>query len=217
MNHFANSFLSILLGWMRTLFASLLSVFQGAGAGFLSWMSRRWFLVAIVLVLAGLTLDILIYIARWRPQYVWRTRLHRLLHRKEYALEEQRFSEGFDTALTDFNFEDTPIAGLQTQEPALADAMAYYAVPAAQTVEAPQEFFADDQQPVERRRRSSRHSSRRAMRFGTHFHLPDLNDSGRYGAAYPAPPVRAREAFHEPVYPSMDSGRQDPVPPDEQP
>ena len=58
-----------------------------------------------------------------------------------------------------------------------------------------------DSIPIERRRRSSRHG-RRTVRIN--FRLPDLSESGR-NVLYPEPPINAREAFREPVYPAMEN------------
>ena len=82
MSQFADSLLTALLGWMRSLFSGFLSLTQGNGGGFLSWMSRRWFVLAAIVLVAGLTVDAVIYILRWHPQEVWRSKLHLLAHRR---------------------------------------------------------------------------------------------------------------------------------------
>ena len=203
MNQFANSLLTVLLGWMRSLFSSFLSLGQGIGGGFLAWMSRRWFVLAVILILAGLTIDAMIYILRWHPQNVWRSKLHLLVHRRKEAAANARFNEGYDTALTDFNFADTPIAPLVSQEAGVDEMLASYYSPepvAQQEVDLRQLPGADSI-PIERRRRSSRHG-RRTVRIN--FRLPDLSESGR-NVLYPEPPINAREAFREPVYPAMEN------------
>ena len=87
MNGFANSLLTLLLGWMRVLFSALLTLPQ-RGSAFLAWLGRHWIPLVLVIVLAALFVDALIYILRWRPQYVWSTRLQRLFHRKEFLRDE---------------------------------------------------------------------------------------------------------------------------------
>ena len=201
MSQFADSLLTALLGWMRSLFSGFLSLTQGNGGGFLSWMSRRWFVLAAIVLVAGLTVDAVIYILRWHPQEVWRSKLHLLAHRREEAAADARFKEGYDNALTDFNFADTPIEPLVSHEEEVAEMLAAYYASAPTTQEEIDihQLPGADNIPIERRRRSSRHG-RRAMRI--HFRLPDLSETGR--SAYPEPPVNAREAFNAPVYPAME-------------
>jgi len=199
MNDLSNSLLSLLLGWLRGIFSSLLKIVQGSGVSFLSWMSRRWFILAGVLVIAGLTVDALIYLLRWRPQYVWRSRLYRLFHRRDSLLDETQFSQGYETGLQDFNFADTPIPGLNEQEDPGQEVYDLYL-----SEQQPYAAAAEEEAlPVEERRRRSDRHNRRALRLSGRFHLPDLSETGQH-SAYPEPPIDVRSAFHQPVYPATD-------------
>lgn len=206
MNNFANSLLNLLLSWMRSLFGSLLSLIQGNDAGLLQWLSKHWIALGCILVVGGLTLDIIIYILRWHPQYVWQAQLNRLLHRHETdEMEDEEFSQGFDSALADFNFADTPIPDLTISEQQPLDPLETYyeeALPSPEPEIDYSQLPGASQVQEERRRRSQRHG-RRAMHSVPRFRISDLNDSARH-AAYPEPPVNARDAFHEAVYPSAE-------------
>lgn len=195
MNNLSNSLLHVLLGWMRSLFSGVLSMFQGNDAGLLPWLSRHWLSLAVILLLAGLTLDAVVYILRWRPQYVWRTRLRRLMDRDEETEEDIQFSQGFDTALPDFNFADTPISDLTTSETMSEETLETYL---AEPAPAQEEFDYSqlpgvDQLPEERRRRSDRHGKR----FG-------LTGRLRLPERHTAEIIDARDAFHEAVYPASE-------------
>ena len=204
MNGFANSLLTLLLGWMRVLFSALLTLPQ-RGSAFLAWLGRHWIPLVLVIVLAALFVDALIYILRWRPQYVWSTRLQRLFHRKEFLRDEEEFQKGFTDSLPNFNFSDTPIQDLSMQEPIPEE---YYAPAAQQPVE---EQIPETIAPIRnypeyeaRNRRSNRRSDRhgrRARRSNMpRFRLQDIGAS-EHNLRYPEPPVQARDAFHAPVYP----------------
>lgn len=206
MNAFANSLFHVLLSWMRALFGDLLSIFQSGDGGVISWVSRHWLFLAALLLCLGLAADAVVYLLRWRPQYVWRSKLYRLLHRQELREEEREFSEGFDSALPNFNFADTPIPDLNITDPAVEGLEAYY----EETPAPAQEAFDYNQLPgadqvrEERRRRSDRHNPSPLSRL----RLPDLVEKGRRHRS--ELPTDARDAFHEPVYP-MDTLRQEPI------
>lgn len=196
MNNFSNSLLHLLLSWMRTLFGSLLNMLHGDDSGVLAWVSRHWIPLAVILLIIGLVLDTLIYMARWRPQYVWRTRFRRIFNREQETEEDIQFSQGFDTALPNFNFADTPITDLATSE-AIADESleAYFSEPAPAQEEAfdYSQLPGAEAVPEERRRRSDRHSKR--------FHL---REPGRTRRRRGAEEINPRDAFHEAVYPSAE-------------
>jgi hypothetical protein len=200
MNGFANSLLTLLLGWMRVLFSALLTLPQ-RGSAFLAWLGRHWIPLVLVIVLAALFVDALIYILRWRPQYVWSTRLQRLFHRKEFLRDEEEFQKGFTDSLPNFNFSDTPIQDLSMQEPIPEE---YYAPATQQPVE---EQIPETIAPIRnypeyeaRNRRSDRHGRRARRSSMPRFRLQDIGAS-EHNLRYPEPPVQARDAFHAPVYP----------------
>ena len=201
MNNIANSLLHLLLSWMRTLFGDVLSLTQNGGAGMIAWLSKRWIPLAVILVLAGIILDAFVYLIRWRPQYVWRTRLRHIFRRRDNdGFDEREFDQGFDTALPDFNFGDTPIADLSTApvpEPMLDS---YFAQPAISSVNDQPEPLVDASViPAERKRRSDRHSRR--------VRLPVRSDSSRRRNT--EAPMNPRAAFHDPVYPAAEYPREE--------
>ena len=214
MSNFANSLLNLLLGWLRTVFSGLLSMLQGGGTGFFTWMGRHWMGLALVLVAAGLIIDGLVYIIRWRPQYVWRSRLQRFSRSREDVFAEEPLEESVSLPFEGFNFADTPIPDLEyapPQEEVVFDLLD----PAPLSPEEPFDYSqlpGAESAAEERRRRSTRHG-RRAQRSSGRFRLSDLSDTSR--AAYPEPPVDARSAFHEAVYPSLEPA--EPQPDEEDP
>lgn len=200
MNGFANSLLTLLLGWMRVLFSALLTLPQ-RGSAFLAWLGRHWIPLVLIIVLAALFVDALIYILRWRPQYVWSTRLQRIFHRKEFLRDEEEFQKGFTNSLPNFNFSDTPIQDLSIQEPIAEE---YYSPAVQQPVE---EELPEKLAPIRnypeaegRNRRSARHGRRARRTNMPRFRLQDIGTS-EHSVRYPEPPVQARDAFHAPVYP----------------
>ena len=95
MNGFTNSLLSVLLSWVRSLVGNLWSFAGSDGGGsFYNFMAAHWLTVVVVLCAGGFVVDRLIYLIRWRPYYVWGSKLRRLLgarHREAQAPPEPAY------------------------------------------------------------------------------------------------------------------------------
>ena len=66
--------MNLMLGWLKGVASWVLSLFDLAGTtGFspLAWLSENWLMLLIVLLAAGIALDFLIWLVRWRPHWVW--------------------------------------------------------------------------------------------------------------------------------------------------
>ena len=127
-----------------------ISIFQGTSGTFWAWIGAHWLPLTCVLVLAGLTIDIMVYILRWRPQYVWRSWLHRIFRTKNERMAEQQFDAGYDQGVQSFSFMDEPIPDIMETAPdeQLSRAITRYDV---QSPAQPADTA------VVRRRRSERH------------------------------------------------------------
>lgn len=89
MGNFANTMFSVLLGWVQRTAAWLWELIGSDGAdGLLGWVLDNWLGLAIVLCLAGVAIDLVVYIVRWQPYRVWRSFLQRLSAKGEAAAEE---------------------------------------------------------------------------------------------------------------------------------
>ncbi|HNW86623.1 MAG TPA: hypothetical protein PLP25_10710 [Candidatus Limiplasma sp.] len=78
MNGFANAILSLLLGWLRSLFNAVWALFSSDHSGTLVNLLRgHWKLIFLVMCVGGFVVDRVIYFIRWRPDYVWRSRHRR--------------------------------------------------------------------------------------------------------------------------------------------
>ena len=192
MNNFASSLLSLLLSFTRSLANGALSLFQGTSGSFLGWVGKHWIMLACVLVLAGLVTDAVVYILRWRPQYVWRSFWHRLFRSKDDRQAEQRFDEGYDQGLGNYPFMDEPIPDVAESLDAdpLFRAITHYDVNSSETTQ-PEDASAS----VVRRRRSARHSRR--------FRIFRHHAASRGESSVSSSTAHTRDAFHEVIYPSL--------------
>ncbi|MDD3214138.1 MAG: hypothetical protein PHY64_10710, partial [Eubacteriales bacterium] len=67
--------LSLLLGWLRSLFNAVWTLLGSSeGNSFFTLLRNNWKIIFIVLCVGGFVVDRIIYLIRWRPYYVWRSR-----------------------------------------------------------------------------------------------------------------------------------------------
>ena len=75
MGTLANSLFQTLLGWIRALAVEIWNTFSGSGeTTLIRWLGDHWKFLAAALCAAGLIIDPLIYLFRWQPYRVWRSR-----------------------------------------------------------------------------------------------------------------------------------------------
>lgn len=71
---YSNTIVSGMLSWLRGIANWAINLFNLSGEGSLSmltWFSKHWVGILIVLILIGLAIDWLVWIFRWRPYWVW--------------------------------------------------------------------------------------------------------------------------------------------------
>lgn len=98
MNHFANTLFTLLFGWLRSLVQGIWSIVaSGSLSGFLIWLGDHWIWVVTTLCLGCMAMDYFIWMIRWRPYLVWRTKLRHFLRRLrgEKVDSQRRFNKGY--------------------------------------------------------------------------------------------------------------------------
>lgn len=84
MGSFANTLFSVLLGWIQGTVSWLWNLIASADAGaWMGWVLDNWLVLVILLCLAGLAVDLVVYLLRWQPYRVWRSFLGRVTGRDE--------------------------------------------------------------------------------------------------------------------------------------
>lgn len=218
MNTFANSLFALLFGWARSLIQGIWNAAaDGKLSGFFTWLGDHWMLVAAVLCLGCTAIDFLVWMIRWRPYLLWRTKWRRFrrLLRGEKVDSQRRFSQGYQEGV-DLHLPDLPPVyegpeeyGEMPESP--APVPAYAPSPLAEPL--PEEFLSptvapapsyDPYRPAEspaamRRRRSDKHAPRRVS-WHERLTASQDEDEGMIDGLPPA--VSREEAFHEPVYPA---------------
>ena len=90
MGQFANTLFSMLLGWVQTAASWLWSLVTNTDvSAWLRWLLDNWLPLTLLLCIAGLALDFIIYLIRWQPYRVWGRFLRRWTGKGREAAEQE--------------------------------------------------------------------------------------------------------------------------------
>ena len=117
MNSIVNTLLSVLLSWIRALVNNVWTLLRSEDGGALfRFLSEHWLGIVIGVCIVCVLVDVVVYFFRWRPDYVWATRLRRIRRR--------RAGRGGSPEP-----QEAPYVSVVPQEPPAADPYAAYAPP----------------------------------------------------------------------------------------
>ena len=74
MSGYSNAIVDVMLGWLKGFANWVLRLFNLAGSTRTSpllWLSQNWMKLLIFFLLLGIIVDIVIWLIRWRPHWVW--------------------------------------------------------------------------------------------------------------------------------------------------
>lgn len=92
MNGFTHAILSLMLSWIRALVSNVWTLINSEDGGLIyRFLSHSWLKIVLVLCAVGIAADLMIYFFRWRPDYIWRSRLHRA--RRSNRVDEPEVEE----------------------------------------------------------------------------------------------------------------------------
>ena len=102
MNNFANSLFTLLFGWARAVIQQLWSFSASSQfGGFLLWLGDHWTVLVLALVLFGTVVDMLVWLFRWQPYLVWKSRMRKIARwfRGEKSAPARRFEKGYQRGI----------------------------------------------------------------------------------------------------------------------
>ena len=178
MNAFAESLLSVMLGWVENAANSVYAFFSsGMQEGFLSWLGAHWLLLTAILCGVGVIIDMTVWTVRWQPWRVWKERREEKKRRRE----KKRFERGYSEADGIAELEVSSAPG-RREENEPAEAGDYYVLPA-------------NEQP--------RRAGKKQALFGKLRGILNEEEEGDIGEVM-RPDQDERSAYYEPVYPGKD-------------
>ncbi|MBQ4090324.1 MAG: hypothetical protein IJC56_10685 [Clostridia bacterium] len=89
--------MNLMLGWLKGVANWILGLFDLAGtAAFspLKWLSENWLNTLIVLLIAGIIIDVLVWLLRWRPHWVWFNKKRIVINDDDFFAGEELVDSG---------------------------------------------------------------------------------------------------------------------------
>ena len=125
MTGYLTSVLTLLLGWMRGVASSIWKLINGESeGGFWAMLSENWKGILLILCLAGILIDLAVYLLRWRPDKVWVSFIRRVRRRandrRAYRELQAQPETGAMPQLAEyeeFPSDTAPTAGTEMYEP----------------------------------------------------------------------------------------------------
>ena len=104
---YANAVVNALLGWLKGLAGWVLKLFNLSGGGSpLTFLADNWKSLLIVLLIVGVAVDLLVWLLRWRPHWVWLGKKRVVINDKDFfKREDDRVRH--DSARPKRNWEDS--------------------------------------------------------------------------------------------------------------
>ena len=91
---YSNAVVNAMLGWLKGLAGWVLKLFNLSG-GFspLKFLADNWLQLLVVLLAIGVALDILVWLVRWRPHWVWFRKKRVVINDKNFFANERYFDD----------------------------------------------------------------------------------------------------------------------------
>ena len=90
MGTLADSLFNLLMGWVRALVNAIWALFTTDHTTLLEFLGKNWVLIVVVILAAGLAIDWLVWLIRWKPYHLWARRARRFLRMPEPEQDERR-------------------------------------------------------------------------------------------------------------------------------
>lgn len=96
---YTNAIVDTMLGWLKGLAGWVLRLFNlSAGGSPLKFLADNWLKLLVILLIVGVAADIIIWLIRWRPHWVW-------LRKKRVIINDKNFFDR-EHDLDDDEWED---------------------------------------------------------------------------------------------------------------
>ena len=91
---YSSALVNVMLGWLKALASWVLKLFNLAGGGLspLMWLSQHWMQLLVFCLAAGVAMDFIVWMLRWRPYWVW-FRRQRIVVNDERMLSERSYEK----------------------------------------------------------------------------------------------------------------------------
>ena len=110
---FSNAFVGTMLSWLKGLANWVLRLFNLAGSSGTSpllWLSNNWAKLLVFFLLLGISIDVIIWLVRWRPYWVWFRKERVIVNDETFfaggRIDHRKFTEDDELADEDWQERD---------------------------------------------------------------------------------------------------------------
>ena len=121
---FSNAFVGIMLGWLKGVANWVLKLFNLAGNTGVSpllWLSQNWAKLLVLFLFIGVAVDILVWMLRWRPYWVWFRKERVIVNDEKFfaggRIDHQRFTPDDDMVEDDWAERDFVVTSTVARKP----------------------------------------------------------------------------------------------------
>ena len=94
---YSNAVVNALLGWLKGLASWVLKLFNlSGGVSPLKFLADNWLQLLVFFLVLGVALDILIWLIRWRPHWVWFRKRRVVINDKDFFARERYLDDEDD-------------------------------------------------------------------------------------------------------------------------
>ena len=92
---YANAIVDAMLGWLKGLAGWVLQLFNlSGGASPLKFLADNWLKLLVLLLIIGVAVDLLVWLIRWRPYWIWFRKKRVLINDADFFAHEAELDEG---------------------------------------------------------------------------------------------------------------------------
>lgn len=98
---YSNAIVNVMLGWLKGFAGWVLKLFNlSAGFSPLKFIANHWLKLLIILLIAGVAIDLLVWLIRWRPHWVWFRKKRVIINDKNFFAREKYIDDAGEWDMT---------------------------------------------------------------------------------------------------------------------
>jgi len=94
MGNFANAVFQTMLGWFSRMAQGLWNLINGENDDIAQWLADNWLKLLVLLLIIGVAVDLLVWLIRWRPYWIWFRKKRVLINDADFFAHEAELDEG---------------------------------------------------------------------------------------------------------------------------
>lgn len=92
---YANAIVDAMLGWLKGLAGWVLQLFNlSGGSSPLKFLADNWLKLLVLFLIIGVAVDLIVWLIRWRPYWIWFRKKRVLINDKDFFAHEAEADEG---------------------------------------------------------------------------------------------------------------------------